>query len=79
MCVFVCVCVSGGGGHLCPFLSICWAILSLRERDFSTFGKFREGFIFAMVLFSLTFADAEFRENKTLAKWRNHFVLYWSR
>ena len=61
-----CVCFGGGGGgRLCPFLSICWAILSLNERDFCIFGKFCEGIIFAMVLFSLNFADAE---NKTLAK-----------
>ena len=76
----MCVCVSGGGGRLCPFLSICWEILSLREReierDFCKFGKIHEGFIFTTVLFSLSFADAEFRDNKTLAKWRNLFFLY---
>ena len=32
--------------------------------------------IFARVLFSRNFADAEFRENKTFAKWRKHFVPY---
>ena len=31
---------------------------------------------FVRVLFSRNFADAEFRENKTLAKWRNHSVIY---
>ena len=33
--------------------------------------------IFARVLFSRNFAyAAKFRENKTLAKWRNHSVIY---
>ena len=32
--------------------------------------------IFAMVLFSRNFAAAKFRENKSLAKWRNHCTVY---
>ena len=32
--------------------------------------------IFARVLFSRNFADAAFRENKTLAKWRKLCVIY---
>ena len=32
--------------------------------------------IFARTLFSRNFAYAKFRENKTLAKWRNHSVVY---
>ena len=32
--------------------------------------------IFARVIFSGNFAFAEFRENKTLAIWRNHSVVY---
>ena len=32
--------------------------------------------IFARVLFSRNFAYAQFRENKVLAKWRNHSVNY---
>ena len=32
--------------------------------------------IFARILFSRNFAYAKFRENKILAKWRNHFVVY---
>ena len=32
--------------------------------------------IFARVLFSRNFAYAKFRENKILAKWRNHSVNY---
>ena len=32
--------------------------------------------IFARVLFSRNFAYAKFRENKILAKWRNHSVVY---
>ena len=31
---------------------------------------------FASVLISRNFAHAKFRENKTLAKWRNHSVVY---
>ena len=33
--------------------------------------------IFARVWFSRNFADAKFRENKTIAKWRNHSFVYW--
>ena len=33
--------------------------------------------IFARVLFSRNFAYAKLCENKILAKWRNHSVLYW--
>ena len=33
------------------------------------YGNFREGFI------SRNFADAKFRENKALAKWRNHYIV----
>ena len=32
--------------------------------------------IFARVLFSRNFAYAKFSENKILAKWRNHSVVY---
>ena len=32
--------------------------------------------IFARVLFSRNFAYEKFRENNTLAKWRNHSVVY---
>ena len=32
--------------------------------------------IFARTLFSRNFAYAKFRENKTLAKWQNHSVVY---
>ena len=32
--------------------------------------------IFARTLFSRNFACAKFRENKTLAKWHNHSVVY---
>ena len=32
--------------------------------------------IFAMVLFSRNFANAKFREHRTLVKWRNHYVIY---
>ena len=32
--------------------------------------------IFARTLFSLNFAYAKFRENKALAKWQNHSVVY---
>ena len=32
--------------------------------------------IFARVLFLRNFADAEFRENKTLAKWRKLFLIF---
>ena len=32
--------------------------------------------IFARVLFSRNFAYAKFPENKILAKWRNHSVVY---
>ena len=32
--------------------------------------------IFARILFSRNFAYAKFRENKLLAKWRNHYVVY---
>ena len=35
--------------------------------------KFRN---LARVLFSRNFADADFRDNKTFAKWRKIFVLY---
>ena len=35
--------------------------------------------IFARILFSRNFAYAEYRENKILAKCRNHSVVYWSR
>ena len=35
--------------------------------------------IFARTLFSRNFANAKFRENKTLAKWQNHSVVYWYR
>ena len=35
--------------------------------------------IFARTLFSGSFAYAKFRENKTLAKWQNHFVVYLDR
>ena len=35
--------------------------------EYCKFGKFHEGFIFA---------HAKFRENKILAKWRNHSVDY---
>ena len=34
------------------------------------FGSFRE------VLFSRNFSHAKFRENKIIAKWRNHSVVY---
>ena len=32
--------------------------------------------IYARVIFSRNFAYAKFRENKILAKWRNHSVVY---
>ena len=32
--------------------------------------------IFARVSFSRNFAYAKFRENKILAKWRNHSIVY---
>ena len=32
--------------------------------------------IFSRVLISRNFAYAKFRENKTLAKWQNHSVVY---
>ena len=32
--------------------------------------------IFARILFMRNFVDVKFRENKNLAKWRKHFVLY---
>ena len=32
--------------------------------------------IFARTLFSRNFAYAKFRENKTIAKWQNHSVVY---
>ena len=35
------------------------------------FGSFRE------VLFSRNFSHAKFRENKIIAKWRNHSVVYY--
>ena len=35
------------------------------------FGNIRDG------LFSRNFAYAKFRENRILAKWQNHSVIYW--
>ena len=49
-----------------------WYLSHTRKCPYGKFGNFREGFIFARVLFSRNFAYAKFRENKILAKWRHH-------
>ena len=53
-------------------------VLSLYDIRFHSTGKYytvnEENF--ARVLFLLNFAEAKFRENKMLAKWRNYLAFY---
>ena len=65
----------GCTGYLGTFAT--YKYLSIKRMHSHTHGPYTVNLeIFATVLFSRNFADAEFRENKTLAKWRKLFVLY---
>ena len=52
-----------------------WFELLPEYRTYSAFVTVNSE-IFARTLFSRNFAYAKFRENITLAKWRNHSVVY---